>query len=99
MQRFIGDWEVEVTSMVGGETSPWKFYEKDGYLTGEFFLMGNNENLGEIVITDNAFEAHPTVNTPVGRLDVTVSGTIDGDHIQGTADGGMMVMQFDGHRK
>ena len=99
MERFLGNWEVEVKSPVGGETSPWKFYEEDGHLTGEMFFMGNNEHFGEITIDGNEFEAHPTVNSPVGPLNVTINGTIDGTHIEGTADGGMMVMEFDGNKK
>lgn len=99
MERYIGQWEVEVKTPMGGEESPWDFYEKDGVLTGEVFLLGNSANLGEITLDGDNFSCSPDVMSPVGPMKVSITGTIDGTHITGVAKGGPIVMEFEGEKK
>lgn len=66
-----------------------------GYVEG---MMGKTEFTGA-KIDGNSFEFTMTANSPMGEMEMTFKGAVDGDNISGSSAGPMGESPFTGTRK
>lgn len=94
-----GDYDILLTSPVGDQPGSFH-YESDGSsLSGTATAMGATVEIYDGKRKDNTFTHKMKMQTPLGKMKVTVSGEVIDDEITGQMKAGPMKMNFTGKRK
>lgn len=92
-----GTWEVSMTTPMGQQSGGITINE-DG--TGTVAdPTGEPAPIQELKIEGNNFSGKADVNTPIGKINMSISAAVDGDNISGSFQTPMGPMEFSGSRK
>jgi hypothetical protein len=86
-----GKWEVTMVSD-HGEFTNMAVFEQDG----EKITVTIDESKGEGTLVDNEIKWTITLNTPMGDLDASFTGTVDGDRMNGDVEISGMTIEWTG---
>ena len=93
----IGTWEISTNTPMGKQTGDMTINEDGtGTMTDP---MGGPAPLQELAIDGNNFSAKADINTPMGKITMTLSAVVDGDSISGSFQTPMGPMAFSGSIK
>lgn len=93
----IGTWEISTNTPMGKQSGDMVINEDGtGTMTDP---MGGPAPLQDLTIDGNNFSAKADVNTPMGKITMSLSGAADGDAISGSFQTPMGPMEFSGSRK
>lgn len=93
-----GTYDIVVTAFTGSVNGRLVFNTNGGTLTGTSEASGETVELLEGVANGNEFKFKVKQKTPLGRITVTFSGTVDGDTITGNAKTPLFSEPLEGHR-
>jgi zinc protease len=80
-----GSWSIEVDTPLGQTIPATLIIERrDSILTAKVTSEMGDADIGEIVITDNAFQASTSINMDGHSVGMEISAHFDGDHTDGT---------------
>ena len=80
-----GTYEISITTPIGEQTGKLVFETDGGDLTGTSEVMGSAAPLQDGKADGNSFEFMAEANTPMGQLEITIKGKVDGDALTGEA--------------
>ena len=93
----VGTWQVSMTTPMGQQSRDITINEDGtGSLTDP---MGGPAPIQELTIDGNNFSGKADVNTPIGKINMSLTASVDGDSISGSFQTPMGPMAFTGNRK
>ena len=94
MVDFNGTYNCKAEGPMGEQPAVLSVSTESGSVTGEY--QGNPLTFGEL--RGNEFELKTTASTPLGELEVTISGTVNGNKIVGNVATPLMTGKISGTR-
>jgi hypothetical protein len=80
-----GTYEISMTTPIGNQTGKLVFETNGGALTGNSEVMGSVSPLKDGTADGDSFEFKVDANTPMGALEITIKGKVEGDTLTGEA--------------
>jgi hypothetical protein len=80
-----GTYEISMTTPIGNQAGKLVFETNGGVLTGNSEVMGSVSPLKDGTVDGDSFEFKVDANTPMGALEITLKGKVEGDTLTGEA--------------
>ncbi|MDL2219001.1 hypothetical protein LJC04_01505 [Ruminococcaceae bacterium OttesenSCG-928-O06] len=93
-----GSYNVTVDTPMGAQEGVFTIKTDGNTFSGDFTFMGNPSELSGGTIDGNNFSIKCVINSPVGAIDATIAGTIDGDTLKANASTGLGEMPINGKK-
>lgn len=94
-----GKYKVVISAMGKEEDAEFTFNtDESGNLTGTLFAMGMEVDLESGSVNGNEFEGSAKAKSPMGKIKMTLTGTMDGDNIEGALKARMGGSTFKGSK-
>jgi len=93
-----GTYHVIINSSMGNVEGQMTYETQAGVTTGRAMIMGNEITIPFVQVTDDHFIYPLKVKTPLGRMNIIVTGTVTGDRITGKINSSLGNFPFQGER-
>ena len=78
-----GKYNINVVSPMGSSPAEFNYIEDGNTLSGSIAMMGTSVDFDGGTINGNDFSHDLHIDVPMGKMDATIVGTVDGDDIKG----------------
>ncbi len=93
-----GKWNVHMDTPLGAQNFVWSLQQTGQGWTGVMDAQSGRSELKNVKIDDDRIGFDARVGTPMGALDVTFTGEVQGDRISGSCRTAFGSYQFSGQR-
>ena len=93
-----GKWNVALKTPMAALEVVFDLAEENGVLTGNLCDSNGASPISNGTVNGDEFSFDVNMKTPIGAMDITVTGAVDGDAISGKAKMKMGSMNFTGTR-
>lgn len=93
-----GKWQISMDTPIGTQKFTWDLQQAGGAWKGTMLAANGTSELGNLQVSGSSVGCNARVSTPLGQVDVTFEGAVDGDQIGGTCRTQFGNFQFSGAR-
>ncbi len=81
--ELAGHWTLSISTPRGEQNPTLEVVQKDGLYTGTYHSLRGPVPLDNVTTDGSGFSFDITITVPIGDIDVSYTGTIDGDTMSG----------------
>ena len=94
----VGTWQLKMMTPLGEQTPTITIVDDGGSYSGSYEGSMGSGDLTDVTVDGDSFGFGGSLDTPMGKIALTFSGTVEGDAVSGTVSTPMGGLPFTGER-